>query len=310
MSEDKIKPRIIKEDDSEEKTKKEKSNRELRREKAMLKAKIKSRAKLIFYTLLIVGVVVAAVIFSIFTFFKVNKVNIQGSNIYTSEEIMETAGINIGDSLVFLDLKNAEKRLESELLYVEDVSLNRSIPYTLNIKITQAVPTYSVEYRGKYIYVSSKGKILEISSNVMAGTMKVSGGEVSEKDGILSFSDEKVNSAFNELIAAIEETGTAGIDYIDISNVFEITAEYDGRVRMKFGTSQDLTYKMKFAINIINNENGIAPDESGILDLSLARETNKSYFTPDIYSNGGEGTISEFTPSEEITTRGEDIPEP
>ena len=89
MSEDKIKPRIIKEDDSDEKTEKEKSNRELRREKAMLKAKIKSRAKLIFYTLLIVGVVVAAVIFSIFTFFKVNKVNIQGSNIYTSEEIMD-----------------------------------------------------------------------------------------------------------------------------------------------------------------------------------------------------------------------------
>ena len=273
---------------------------------------IRSRAMLIFYGLLIVGVIAAAVLFSVFTFFKVDKVNIEGSTLYTEEEILSAAGINIGDSLVFTDTKSAENNIESKLLYVEDVSLNKSIPSSLSIKITQAVPTYSVEFKGKHIYVSAKGKILEINSQAMAGAMVINGGEVAEKDGYLSFADEKVNEAFDSLINAISETGTAGIGYIDISNVFDIKAKYDGRVTLEFGTMQDLDYKMKFAVNIINNENGIGPDERGILDLSLARDTNKSYFTPEIYTDSGEteeGTVSEFTPSDEITSRGEDIPD-
>ena len=273
---------------------------------------IKNRALLIFYGLLIVSVIVVAVLFSVYTFFKIDKVNIEGSTLYTEEEILSAAGIKKGDSLVFADTKGAEINIERKLLYVEDVSLNKSIPSSLNIKVTQAVPTYSVEFKGKYIYISAKGKILEISSSAMAGAMVINGGEITEKDGYLSFADEKVSETFESLINAISETGTAGIGYIDISNVFDIKAEYDHRVILEFGTMQDLDYKMKFAVNIINNENGIGQDERGVLDLSLARDTNKSYFTPEIYAgNGesGEGTVTEFTPKEEITSRGEDIPD-
>ena len=279
--------------------------------KSVLKT-IRNRALLIFYALLIIGVLVVAILFSIFTFFKVDKVNIEGSTIYTNEEILSASGIKVGDSLVFADTKGAEISIERKLLYVEDVSLNKSIPSSLNIKVTQAVPTYSVEFRGKYIYVSAKGKILEINSQAMAGAMIINGGEITENEGYLSFADEKVNEAFNSLINAISETGTAGIDYIDISNVFDIKAKYDDRVTLEFGTMQDLDYKMKFAVNIINNENGIGPEERGILDLSLARDTNKSYFTPEIYTDNGnteEGTVSEFTPGDEVAFRGEDIPD-
>lgn len=286
------------------------SGREKRKRKAQLMKTVKSRALLILYTLVIAAVLVTAVIFSIYTFFKVNNVVIEGTNYYTNEEIMEVAGIKIGDSLLFADTQTAERKLEEELLYIENVSLNKKIPSTLSIKITQAVPIYSVSYHGKYLYVSAEGKILEVSSQVMAGSMVVEGGEVLESNGILSFKDEKVNDAFIVLTRAIKETGTAGIDYIDISNIFNINARYDGRVNLKFGSAQDLGYKMKFAVNIINSENGIGETERGTLDLSLARETNKSYFSPEIYSqNEGGGTI-ELSPSDEITSRGEDIPEP
>ena len=304
----------IKEKTDESEAPAEKTRRPRDRENRKNRAKIlKSRALLVFYSIVIVGAVAAVLLVAMFTFFKINTVNIEGSSLYTNEEILKAAGIKLGDGLLFADTKAAERRLEKELLYVEDVSLNKRIPSTLNIKITQAVPTYSVEYNGKYIYVSKGGKILEISSKVMSGSVVVKGGAVLESEGLLSFADEKVNSAFNELIKAINETGTAGIDYIDISNIFNITAEYDGRVTLKFGSSQDLEYKMKFAVNIINSENGIAADERGELDLSLARDTNKAYFSPEIYSNNegcGSGGVTEISPGEEITSRGEDIPEP
>ena len=110
-----------------------------RRSGASLKKMIKNRALLIFYGLVVIGALVGGIIFCIFNFFKINTVNIEGTGLYSDEEILEAAGINTGDSLVFADLKGAEERLESKLLYIEDVSLNRRIPSTLNITIITAI---------------------------------------------------------------------------------------------------------------------------------------------------------------------------
>ena len=79
---------------------------------------IKSRALLIFYGLLIVSVLVVAVLFSVYTFFKIDKVNIEGSNLYTEEEILAVAGIKKGDSLwlspFLLELMKRHLRVSNE----------------------------------------------------------------------------------------------------------------------------------------------------------------------------------------------------
>ena len=53
--------------------------------------------------LLIMAAIVAAVIFGVAIFFKVNTVEVQGNTIYSAEEIRSASGIQKGDNLFTLN---------------------------------------------------------------------------------------------------------------------------------------------------------------------------------------------------------------
>lgn len=300
--------------------KKEKVNSDDMPQRRPSRSKVyKSRMRLIFTLLLMVAVVIAAVLMAVFVFFKVSVVNISGSSIYSNEEILEKSGINVGDNLVLENGAAAEERICSALPYIESAKVTKKIPSTIDIELVDAEVYYCFQSGNEYLYVSRNKKLLETQSSAMAGSILVTGAEVSADKGRVVFTDSNAEAVFDEISAVFADNEKGLVSAIDLSNLYNIRISYDNRILMELGGSADLSDKLYFGLRVVTGE--IGAEEHGTLDLSLARDANKAYFAPEVASSSasqpegdtassdeggaeGDGTVGE-TSSEGETTEGE-----
>ena len=94
--------------------------------------------------LLIMAAIVAAVIFGVAIFFKVNTVEVQGNTIYSAEEIRSASGIQKGDNLFTLNKEAAAGSIKASLPYVETVSIIRFLPDKIVIEVKESDATFAV----------------------------------------------------------------------------------------------------------------------------------------------------------------------
>lgn len=244
--------------------------------------KAKSRAVLIMYGVVLLGIITGAILLCVFVFFRINHIEITGTAIYSSSDIAAQLGLNEGDNLVFADTSKCEDKLQAKFPYVEKAEIVKKIPSTLEVHITEAQVYYSFVYGEQYVYVSRSGKMLEVQDQPMTGSMVVKGVDIKENSGKIEFADISKASIFQDVSAVFTERDNIGITEVNLENIHEIYVIYDGRVKMILGSAADLTYKLTFGLQIAGS---IGPEEKGSLDLSHAKDINTAYFMPDISSN-------------------------
>ena len=112
--------------------------------------------------LLIMAAIVAAVIFGVAIFFKVNTVEVQGNVIYAAEEIRSASGIQKGDNLFTLNKEAAAGSIKASLPYVETVSIIRFLPDKIVIEVKESDATFAVTTDTNTTWlINSVGKALE-----------------------------------------------------------------------------------------------------------------------------------------------------
>ena len=112
--------------------------------------------------LLIMAAIVAAVIFGVAIFFKVNTVEVQGNAIYSAEEIRSASGIQKGDNLFTLNKEAAAGSIKASLPYVETVSIIRFLPDKIVIEVKESDATFAVTTDTNTTWlINSVGKALE-----------------------------------------------------------------------------------------------------------------------------------------------------
>ena len=112
--------------------------------------------------LLIMAAIVAAVIFGVAIFFKVNTVEVQGNTIYSAEEIRSASGIQKGDNLFTLNKEAAAGSIKASLPYVETVSIIRFLPDKIVIEVKESDATFAVTTDTNTTWlINSVGKALE-----------------------------------------------------------------------------------------------------------------------------------------------------
>lgn len=112
--------------------------------------------------LLIMAAIVAAVIFGVAIFFKVNTVEVQGNTIYSAEEIRSASGIQKGDNLFTLNKEAAAGSIKASLPYVETVSIIRFLPDKIVIDVKESDATFAVTTDTNTTWlINSVGKALE-----------------------------------------------------------------------------------------------------------------------------------------------------
>lgn len=267
--------------------------KEPRQRKPLSKA---ARRILFGFTLMVMIVITAAL--CVFLLFKIQVIEVTGDSVYEPSQVLDICGFEEGENLVFLSTKGKEEELEEKLPYIEDVKILRKFPTTLEIQVTAATEAACVSSGGQWFAVSDSGKILEQKSAADEGVMEVTGltlqNPVPGKP--LQAQDETYQKAFNDIFATLAEQKIAGeFTKLDLTDLYNITMMYQGRIEFQLGSTVELSYKVDYGYRLVTQE--LEDTDTGTLNLSLAGDVKRAYFTPSVSAPETSSSTSSATDS-------------
>ena len=226
----------------------------------------------------------------VFAVFRVKTFKVEGASPYTSEQIISASGIQQGKSLIFADLDEAAASIEKTLPYTDNVKLTKKLPSGIIIRLEETSAGFAVEMSGgMYALTNSELKVLELSGEVPEGTAVITGAVPvkAEAGSVISFSaeeEDKTLSLIKQITRSVAENGMEDINLI-VSEKNNIYLIYQGRIVMQLGDSSDLASKLSLGQRVISQENTIDPAQFGTVNLTVAK---KAYFNPSDFNDVSE----------------------
>ena len=227
----------------------------------------------------------------VFAVVRVKTFKVEGASPYTSEQIISASGIQQGKSLIFADLDEAAASIEKTLPYTDNVKLTKKLPSGIIIRLEETSAGFAVEMSGgMYALTNSELKVLELSGEVPEGTAVITGAVPvkAEAGSVISFSaeeEDKTLSLIKQITRSVAENGMEDINLIDVSEKNNIYLIYQGRIVMQLGDSSDLASKLSLGQRVISQENTIDPAQFGTVNLTVAK---KAYFNPSDFNDVSE----------------------
>lgn len=265
------------------------------------------------------GIVAAAVvsILSVTVLFNISRFEIIGDTEYTDEIIIAAAGIEEGENLLRIDMSAAEKRITSELVYIDRAKLSRGFPDKLVITVDPAVPLASFYISGRYYLISEGGRVLDISNNrgsypiitgyvldpvkEMKADTKTAVGKQLEEDG-----DKKIAAALS-IIGYMKSSGLTGEYSIDLTDILSIKVIYDERIELELGTTAAMDEKIFNASLLILDQSKIAENERCVIIATNPNRMSKRLIRDgEVIDNG---YVVTTTPETEPVAESEPPPE-
>lgn len=264
-------------------------------------------------TIFVLIVATVGVILSLTVFFETEKITVAPieNSKYTSTAIIRASELTVGKNLFLSDKKSAEKKIVNAFPYIESVKIKIKLPDTLEIAVTQATPSYYFEKGKSYAVVGGNNRILEINKSKTYKIPLIKGIEItgSEIGEYVSFNDNSVKKILNNIIATAEKNNLKNINEIDVSKLSSIKMIYDNRITINLGTNEDIDYKIRTALTIINDK--LVKSDKGTLDVSLCNEGKRqSSFLPENMANADNQTViieATDTESSDTDTEQEDL---
>ena len=223
-----------------------------------------------------------AVVAALTLFFKVDRVVVTGNSRYQADEVAAATGVERGDNLILLDKRGIAQRLYTQLPYIMEVRINRQLPNTLLVEVTETQAIAAIQGAGAYWLLSASGKLLEAADAAAAQDyMAILGAEAQgpEVGTFLSLPEESPLSAgrLAELLAALEEQGLlARVDDIDLSGAEELVLDYDGRFRVEMFYDAVFSFKFHCLKEAVSR---LEPNEKGTIRMTMQND-NEARFIP------------------------------
>lgn len=203
----------------------------------------------------------------------VENVRIEGSEAYSGEEILNTAEIEIGDSLPIFKVKAMENALRASLPYLKSCKITFELPGTVIITLADEAPAFCAEIFGEYYAVSADLRVLERadSSGRFANLIDielplVSRAIVGEN---LIFADGDNCDHITEFLTLLSESNLRGrVDKVYFDKKFDIIACVDSEFRVMFGSPSDMKLKLATAAKMIG-DNSDKCETGGIVDVRV-----------------------------------------
>ena len=243
--------------------------------------------------------IVMAIVFGMSIFFKVDKVEIAGTEKYSVAQIQEASGILDGTNLLTLNKGQIASRILSKLPYINKVlSIGIRLPDTVVIEVEETEVAYSVQSEeGLWWLVSCEGKILEkIDASASRGQTRILGVKLADPEigktavasemvavppveaptaPITVYNYERLSAAL-QIAKEMEDNGVLGeLASIDVSDMANIVVWYGQRFEMRFGDDEDIPKKVFSALQTIYQ---LGQYDSGVLDVSFTTWPDEVYF--------------------------------
>lgn len=260
----------------------------------------------LFKLLCVLGVVVALT-GGATVFFRVEAVTVTGNQRYTQEEIIEASGIQMGDNLYALNKVRIDQRIRTRLPYVGELSINRALPNTILITVTEweavaqvAVPSperaaavqeelaggdHSAEPAAlaqEPWLISVKGKLLEQAPENSTAVVVTGLTAVAPRAGdMLEVPEGEATrlDALTALLGAIEEADLfAQVSQIRLEPT-RLTLRYAGRFDVKMRLNADFSYNIRLMQAVREQmEEKYGPEAAGTIDLT--QEKHEAVYSP------------------------------
>ncbi len=223
------------------------------------------------YKLLSVLAICAAIVLAMTLFFRVNTLEISGGVRYSEEQIREASGIEIGDNLFLLNKFDVRNKLAEELPYIEEVHINRKLPSTLIIEVTECSQVFAVMQSGSAWLISPSGKIVErVEPAEAEGIPAVDGCELLAPSVgtsmALAQEYETRQDSLLALLSALEEREEMDlVGAIHLGEASIITMEYMDRFTVQMLYNADYAYLLRTARAVSEK---LETNETGVIDLT------------------------------------------
>lgn len=254
-----------------------------RRKKPITQKQLRRR-RILLYSGIFAIVLVIGIILSFTVLFKTEKIEVEGDKYYYEDQIIAFSGVELQQNIFTEVLSSTPDKISENLPYVENADISFSIPDTITIKITNAVPSYVIKNGDKYLLISSKGRILDsVDSNEDKLPELKCDKLLSTKLGdYVSFSDENVPDILEDVSESLKANDVKNITGFDVTDTANITLDYDNRITINIGLPEDIDYKIRTAMTIINDK--LDPNNTGTiagtLDVSSCNTTKMSHYKP------------------------------
>ena len=189
--------------------------------------------------------------------FNIKNIEVKGNNQIPKDTIISISKIKKGENI--FKTNNSVIQNIKENQYVDEVSIKRKLPGTLQITIKERSVKYQIKLINSYAYIDKNGYILETSS-VKAEVPIIVGFNITENELLnkkrLEITDlEKLN----KILKVIEASKATEIDKliteinIENENNYCIYLESQNK-KVYIGDTNDLTKKMLYLKKIIDEE--------------------------------------------------------
>lgn len=231
------------------------------------------RLKPFFVRMLVVLLLLLVLFAASFLGYKVLKVNrfiIEGNSITSDRDITSASGVTFGTSMFDLNYEKIKQNI-SMLPRIEVLSIDYTIPSTLNIVVRERTVDAVIRFLDECIFIDRKGNVLSIERKAnMEGVILVKGITVTAyaAGNILSVTDEYQLSVLESVIDALEHLNMKNhYTVIDLTNAIDVRLLAASGVTVRLGQAKSLEDKLQKAAAVLDK---LEQDqlEGGVVDCS------------------------------------------
>ena len=270
----------------------------------MVKKSKKKGSKFIWFVIgfiVIIGTIVSVAVSPIFN---IRDIRIVGNRHYSDNQLSEIVNIGKQDNWFLKVAKNtkispknmmlyryfdAEENIKQICPYVKDAKVVLSGFGEYTIEVLEREPIACVSYLASYVLIDNEGVALEIVENIGERNIpKLNGVSLTSVNlGQKLCDSQNEIGAFCKIYNIVKEADREStqnlyenIDYIDLSNLKDVSMFLDGRILVYLGDIRDINqYKINYTKEIFWNN--LTKDEEGVLRF---RDKKNPTFTKKIYA--------------------------
>ena len=218
------------------------------------------KLKIVKWIFLLALLATAIILFMLSSVFNIKNITVTNNNKISEQEIISLSGLTKDENMFKISNKKIKEAIKQNP-YIENVKITKTLYGTINLEVTERVPTYMLKFANAYVYINNQGYMLEISEEplelpIISGfktpTENIKAGNRLVVDDLI-----KLENVIKIMEIAKTTSVAEKITEIDISNTtnYKIIIANEGKT-VDFGDLTNINVKILKIEYIIEQEKG------------------------------------------------------
>lgn len=218
------------------------------------------KLKIVKWIFLLALLATAIILFMLSSVFNIKNITVTNNNKISEQEIISLSGLTKDENMFKISNKKIKEAIKQNP-YIENVKITKTLYGTINLEVTERVPTYMLKFANAYVYINNQGYMLEISEEplelpIISGfktpTENIKAGNRLVVDDLI-----KLENVIKIMEIAKTTSVAEKITEIDISNTtnYKIIIANEGKT-VDFGDLTNINVKILKIEYIIEQEQG------------------------------------------------------